>query len=107
MNGSNICGYPLYVCLLLCICFNLINFGFKFENKFKKVFFNLDTVKKGGQITKIASNVLTKAVWLRQLPLLIVLTKAVPLQRPPRLRPRLTVTFAPRRLACPPRLKIL
>jgi hypothetical protein len=33
------CGYPLYVCLLLCICFNLTNFGFKFENKLKKRFF--------------------------------------------------------------------
>jgi len=33
------CGYPLYICLLLYICFNLTNFGFKFENKLKKGFF--------------------------------------------------------------------
>jgi hypothetical protein len=37
--GCNICGYSLYVCLLLFICFNLTNFGFKFENKLKKDFF--------------------------------------------------------------------
>jgi hypothetical protein len=29
------CGHPLYICILLCICFNLTNFGFKFENKLK------------------------------------------------------------------------
>ena len=33
------CGHPLYICILLCICLNLTNFGFKFENKLKWGFF--------------------------------------------------------------------
>ena len=62
------CGYPLYICILLCICFNLTNFGIKFENRLKKVFFfNLDTFKGGGQVTKTASiNTLRKTDILKK-----------------------------------------
>jgi len=47
------CGYPLYVCLLLCICFNLTNFGFKFKNKLKKVILIWIHLKEAGKLQKL------------------------------------------------------
>jgi hypothetical protein len=69
MDGCNICAYPSYACLLLCMYFNLTKFDFKF----KKHFLILEILNGGGQLTITASvKNITEAVALRKLPRLMV-----------------------------------